>query len=51
MTLVADVSVLQAQLDEMRALLRRARELFGTDPVPPPDGIAPDPDVAQGWVR
>jgi len=29
-------SMLQQQLDELRALLRRARELFGSDPVAPP---------------
>jgi hypothetical protein len=36
-------SLLQQQLDEARALLRRARELFGPDPVEPPEGIAADP--------
>ena len=35
-------SLLQQQLDEVRALLERARELFGTNPVAPPDVIAPD---------
>lgn len=38
-------SLLQQQLDEVRALLQRARELFGPDPLPPPDDIAPD-DIA-----
>jgi hypothetical protein len=37
-------SLLQQQLDEVRALLVRARELFGTNPVAPPEGIAPDAD-------
>lgn len=35
-------SLLQQQLDEIRALLQRARELFGQDPLPPPQTIAPD---------
>mgnify|MGYP001806396961 CR=1 FL=1 len=39
-------SLLQQQLDEVRALLQRARELFGTNPVAPPDGIPPDIDSA-----
>lgn len=43
-------SVLQQQLDELRALLDRARELFGASPEPPPD-ITPDPRAAGGWVR
>ena len=30
-------SLLQQQLDEVRALLQRARELFGSNPVAPPD--------------
>lgn len=34
-------SMLQHQLDEVRVLLRRARELFGTQPVPPPQSIGP----------
>jgi hypothetical protein len=44
-------SVLQQQLDEIRALLRRARGLFGPDPVAPPPGIAPEADAADRWVR
>jgi hypothetical protein len=32
-------SMLQQQLDEVRALLRRARELFGQSPVAPPEVI------------
>ena len=34
-------SVLQQQLDEVRALLQRARELFGSQPVAPPETIGP----------
>jgi hypothetical protein len=34
-------SLLQQQLDEVRALLHRARQLFGPQPLPPPDSIAP----------
>jgi hypothetical protein len=30
-------SLLQQQLDEARALLQRARELFGANPAAPPD--------------
>lgn len=44
-------SVLQQQVDEVRALLHRARGLFGPRPVEPPTGIAPDPDAAKHWVR
>jgi hypothetical protein len=33
-------SLLQQQLDEVRALLQRARELFGAKPVAPPDAIS-----------
>ncbi|BBY85964.1 hypothetical protein MTOK_17460 [Mycolicibacterium tokaiense] len=44
-------STLQAQLDEVRALLARARELFGDAPVAPPVDIAPAPDAVQTWVR
>lgn len=42
---------LQQQLDEVRALLARARELFGTNPVEPPTDIAPDPDAIKTWLR
>ena len=40
---VADMgeSLLQQQLDEVRALLRVARELFGAQPVSPPEVIGP----------
>ena len=43
-------SALQQQLDEVRALLFRARELFGANPIEPPTDIAPDPDIAKGWL-
>ncbi|MFV0494334.1 hypothetical protein [Mycobacterium sp.] len=33
-------SGLQQQLDEVRALLIRARNLFGANPIEPPAGIA-----------
>jgi hypothetical protein len=44
-------AALQQQLDEVRALLSRARELFGANPVEPPPDIAPDPDAVKTWVR
>ncbi|WP_165827902.1 hypothetical protein [Mycobacterium colombiense] len=44
-------SALQQQLDEVRSLLARARELFGPNPVEPPTGIAPDPSVVKPWLR
>jgi hypothetical protein len=44
-------SVLQQQLDEIRELLVRARNLFGANPVEPPSDIAPDPLAARKWVR
>jgi hypothetical protein len=34
-------SMLQQQLNEVRALLRRARDLFGSNPVAPPRDIRP----------
>jgi hypothetical protein len=34
-------SLLQQQLDEVRALLRLARDLFGAQPVSPPERIGP----------
>jgi hypothetical protein len=43
-------SALQQQLDEVRTLLRRARELFGANPIEPPVNIAPDPDIAKPWL-
>ena len=38
---VADMadSLLQQQLDEVRTLLARARELFGANPVDPPEAL------------
>jgi hypothetical protein len=47
---VAD-SGLQQQLDEVRALLGRARELFGANPIAPPADIAPDRDAVKTWIR
>jgi hypothetical protein len=44
-------SVLQQQLDDTRAMLARARELFGANPVEPPADIAPPADAVQHWVR
>lgn len=49
-TVMAD-SVLQEQLDEVRALLERARGLFGAHLVEPPADIAPDAEAVQRWVR
>ena len=43
-------SALQQQLDEVRALLRSARELFGANPIEPPVDIAPDPEIAKPWL-
>jgi hypothetical protein len=43
-------SALQQQLDEVRALLARARELFGPNPIQPPTDIAPEPGVAKVWL-
>jgi hypothetical protein len=42
---------LQQQLEEVRTLLSRARELFGANPVEPPADIAPDPDTVKIWVH
>ena len=36
---------------EVRALLDRARELFGANPVEPPSDIAPDRDAVKTWIR
>jgi hypothetical protein len=44
-------SALQQQLDEVRDLLARARELFGANPIEPPTDIAPDPGLVQAWLR
>ncbi|MCV7199021.1 hypothetical protein [Mycobacterium angelicum] len=43
-------SALQQQLDEVRGLLSRARELFGANPIEPPTDIAPDPETAKSWL-
>ncbi|MEY8013594.1 hypothetical protein [Mycobacterium servetii] len=43
-------SALQQQLDEVRALLARARELFGPNPIEPPTDIAPDPGAVETWL-
>ncbi len=50
---VADMSdsLLQQQLDDVRAALARARELFGANPVAPPADIVPPEDTVQHWVR
>jgi hypothetical protein len=41
-------SLLQQQLDEVRALLQRARELFGANPIAPPHPItALPPDTRE----
>ncbi|WP_169717544.1 hypothetical protein [Mycobacterium saskatchewanense] len=44
-------SALQQQLDEVRALLARARELFGPNPIAPPTDIVPDPGAAKIWLH
>ena len=43
-------SALAQQLEELRALLSRARELFGANPIEPPGNIAPDPDSSKIWL-
>ncbi|WP_421843207.1 hypothetical protein [Mycobacterium sp.] len=43
-------SALQQQLEELRALLLRARGLFGANPIEPPTDIAPDPESAKTWL-
>ncbi|GFG82342.1 hypothetical protein [Mycobacterium paragordonae] len=43
-------SALQQQLDEVRSLLGRARELFGDNPIEPPTEIAPDPETGRTWL-
>ncbi|HEU0191484.1 MAG TPA: hypothetical protein VFR17_09455 [Mycobacterium sp.] len=40
-------SLLQQQLDELRDLLRRTRDLFGAKPIAPPADISPDSRAAQ----
>jgi hypothetical protein len=43
-------SALQQQLDELRGLLSRARELFGANPIEPPANITPNPDSSKIWL-
>jgi hypothetical protein len=43
-------SALQQQLEELRALLSRSRELFGANPIEPPRNIAPNPDSSKVWL-
>ncbi|WP_172826640.1 hypothetical protein [Mycobacterium sp. 1423905.2] len=43
-------SALQQQLDEVRALLGRARQLFGDNPIEPPADITPDPESGKIWL-
>ncbi|MGD9622243.1 MAG: hypothetical protein AB7G47_19640 [Mycolicibacterium sp.] len=45
-----DVSLLQRQLDDVRAALRQARELIGPQVSEPPGGIETDPGAAGEWV-
>jgi hypothetical protein len=40
-------SLLQQQLDEVRALLQRTQELFGLNPIKPPELIPLNPDTAR----
>ncbi|BBY99314.1 hypothetical protein AWC04_02750 [Mycolicibacterium fallax] len=49
-SVMADVT-LQHQLDEVRALLKRALALFGAEPVEPPADVVPDPAAVQSWAR
>lgn len=44
-------SLLQQQLDETRANLRRAEKLFGATPIAPPENIVPDEDVVKKWIH
>lgn len=46
---MADTGI-QAQLDELLALLDRARNLFGDSPVDLPEGLVPDADAAGEWL-
>jgi len=41
-------SLLQQQLDEVRALLERARSLFGANPIAPPITVAPEGEATAG---
>ncbi len=42
--------LLQQQLDDVRAALRQARQLIGTQVATPPANIEADPNAAQKWV-
>lgn len=44
-------NLLQLQLDQVRADVRRARSLFGQSPVSPPANIGPDEAVVRRWVE
>lgn len=44
-------SALQQQLNEVRVLLIRARELFGANPIEPPCDVAPKPAAVSVWLR
>ena len=43
-------SLLQQQLDEVRALLRLARDLFGAQPVSPPESIGPVSETREKLI-
>ena len=43
-------SLLQQQLDEVRALLRLARDLFGAQPVSPPENIGPVSEAREKLI-
>ncbi|HLR99553.1 hypothetical protein H7J77_01500 [Mycolicibacillus parakoreensis] len=44
-------SLLQRQLDEVRSLAERARELFGANLIDPPTGFVPDTPDSAGRRR
>ncbi|MGD9622264.1 MAG: hypothetical protein AB7G47_19745 [Mycolicibacterium sp.] len=44
-------SLLQLQLDQVRADLERAQELFGDNPFAPPENVAPDESVVRRWIH
>jgi hypothetical protein len=44
-------SQLQQQLNELRADLHRAQNLFGPTPMPPPENIPPDEDMVKKWIH
>lgn len=43
-------SALRQQLNEVRLLLIRARELFGANPIEPPADVAPKPGAVGVWL-